>query len=374
MNVSAAGSTQPRKWTILLYSAADNDLKDFMLEDVNETESVGSDSYTNLVAQVDQGRGKGAARYLLQKDENMGEITSPVVEDLGPVNMSDPKNLADFVEWGMKTYPAENYMVILSDHGDGWKGALQDWTHDGWMSLPQIREGLAEAQQRTGRKIDVLGFDACLMASTEVAHELKDTADYLVASEETEAAEGWNYTKFLTPELLERMRGMHLMKVNVEPRDLAILAVRTAQAGQENLPTMSAIDLSKAQDVTNAVDRLGRAIASTSANPQVLSDLARDTQEFTGYRDAFDFANRLQFSVNHKDRELRSAAREVKKAVSEAVIAEQHSPDYPNAHGLTLEISPWGKPTGYDETLLAKETSWPQALEKIGASAREQSR
>lgn len=368
MNVTPA-ATQPQKWTILLYSASDNDLKSAMLDDVAEIETVGSDSYTNIVAQVDEGRSKGATRYLLQKDDNRDGIDSPPVERLGSVNMSDPKTLADFVEWGVKNYPAEHYMVIISDHGDGWKGACQDWSHDGWMSLPQIREGLADAQARTGKKLDVLGFDACLMASAEVAHELKDVASYMIASEETESADGWNYTRLLTTELLKKMRGMHLMKVDVDPRQLAILGVRSAEAKQDGLPTMSAIDMSRAQAVTDAVNRLGNEIKDTSARTQVLKDIAYETQEFTGYKDAFDFANRVQTSVKHTDAGLRSAAKELKAAVREAVIAEEHSDQYPNAHGLTLEISSWGVPSGYADTKLGQETSWPQALEKIGSGS-----
>ncbi|MBM3463405.1 MAG: hypothetical protein FJX76_15000 [Armatimonadetes bacterium] len=367
-NNGATTAAQNKKWTVLLYSASDNDLKPYMLDDINEIETVGSDAYTNLIAQVDEGRGKGATRYMLEKDGDPNRINSPVLQQLGSTNMSDPASLADFVEWGIKNYPSEHVMVVLSDHGDGWKGALQDYSHNGWMDLKNIREGLEEAQRRTGKKIDVLGFDACLMASTEVAHELKDTADYLIASEETEGVDGWHYTNLLNPNLLKNLKQMQMLKINVEPRELAVLGVRSAEAKQGVLPTMSAVDMAKVPGVVAAVDRLGRAIVNTTDDVGILKDISSETQEFTGYKDAYDFAGRVQTSVRVKDMELRRAAREVKDAVRQAVIAEEHSDEYPNAHGLTLEISRWGTPSGYTDTKFGQETSWPQALDKLGGS------
>lgn len=362
MNIASSPSRAPQaKWTVLLYSAADNDLKRFMLADVNEIEAVGSDSYTNLVAQVDTG--SQCNRYLLQKDTNMGKINSPVVQALGRQNMSDPQNLADFIKWGVENYPAEHYMVVVSDHGNGWRGAAQDYSHGGWMTLPQIREGFEKAQEATGRKIDVVGFDACLMASTEVAHELQGVADYLVASEETEGGDGWKYTSFLNPTLLQNVQQMHMMKINVEPRQLAIHAVRHAEANQGDLPTMTAVDMSQMPSVSAAVDNLGKAIVGNPNAGQV-ANLARQAQSYYDYSDVGDFARRIEGS-NIPDEGLKTAAKGVTDAIGTAVIAEQHSAQYPGSTGLTLELSRYGVPSGYEETKLAKETSWPQALQTM---------
>ena len=46
-------------------------------------------------------------------------------------------------------------------------------------------------------KVDVLAFDACLMQMAEVAYEVKDLADYVVGSEETEPGPGYPYDPFL---------------------------------------------------------------------------------------------------------------------------------------------------------------------------------
>ena len=47
-------------------------------------------------------------------------------------------------------------------------------------------------------QFDFIGFDACLMATAEVAYALDPYADYLIASEESEPGEGWAYKNWLT--------------------------------------------------------------------------------------------------------------------------------------------------------------------------------
>ncbi len=45
---------------------------------------------------------------------------------------------------------------------------------------------------------EVIGFDACLMATLETAAILEPYANYLIASEETEPDSGWDYERILT--------------------------------------------------------------------------------------------------------------------------------------------------------------------------------
>jgi hypothetical protein len=369
MNVQTAAPKCPLpKWTVLVYSAADNNLTPYMMDDIHEIENVGSDSYTNLVAQVDQGGSEGASRYLLQKTDGQGKgITSPAVESMGDVDMADPKTLADFVKWGMDKYPAEHYALIISDHGGGWQGAVEDDSANTWMTLPKLREGLEQAEAQTGRKLDFLGFDACLMASVEVVKELGPHADYMAVSEQTEGADGWGYSQLLNPQLLQTMQQAHMMKINVTPRELAVLSVTQAQSKQDVLPTMTAIDTSKVDGVVAAVDQLGSAIAETETPVSALKDIISDTTSFYGFKDVGHFSNNVLASEQVQDQKIKDAATAVKSALAEAVIAEEHSDAYPNATGLTLEMAPWGVPSGYADTRLAQETHWPAALEKLNS-------
>ena len=74
MQISAANNAPPRKWTILQYSAADNNLYPWMQADVAEMERVGSDENTNLLVQIDHGRGNnvGCQRLKLESDASLG--------------------------------------------------------------------------------------------------------------------------------------------------------------------------------------------------------------------------------------------------------------------------------------------------------------
>ncbi|MEW6281510.1 MAG: clostripain-related cysteine peptidase [Candidatus Eremiobacterota bacterium] len=364
----SADPAPPKKWTILIWSASDNDLKSYMYQDLDEAEVVGSDANTNVVAQFDHGGSTGAQRIFLQPDSRDG-LNSPIVERPGRTNMSDPHNLADFIRWGMEKYPAERYMLIISDHGDGWKGAAQDWSHNGWMSLPTIEQGLKEAREATGRKLDVVGFDACLMASTEVAHQLKNEADFLVASQEVEGGDGWMYTKLLNPNMLSELQTRLNSRIDMQPRQLAEHVVRMARANQGDLPTMSATDLSKIPALTESVDRFAEAILNTSTSMSTLSGLADKTQQFTGYRDLYDFASRVRSSWKVRDGNLKEKARDVMDRLKEAVIAEQHSSSYPRANGLTIELSETYS-TGdtarqYGDIALARDTRWDEAVSRI---------
>ncbi|OQA81548.1 MAG: Clostripain precursor [bacterium ADurb.Bin243] len=133
-SVSAQAQPSPAvlaEWTILSYLSADNDLEKNALFDINEMEAAGPSSNINYIVQLDRpqfGYNDGvnswgeAVRIKIHQDSDRVKITSPVVMKLGPnVNSGDPKTLSDFIEWGVKAYPAKRYMLVLWSHGSGWK-------------------------------------------------------------------------------------------------------------------------------------------------------------------------------------------------------------------------------------------------------------
>ncbi|MCL5037336.1 MAG: clostripain-related cysteine peptidase [Chloroflexi bacterium] len=366
---SPAGSkeTGKKKWTILIYSAADNNLMSAMRSDLDEVEAVGSDNNTNLVAQFDGGRSEGVKRYFLDKSPKDGKITSPALESLGSQNMADPKVLTDFIKWGIKQYPSEHVMLIISDHGGGWSGAISDDSHGGWMNTPQIAEALKKAEAATGKKIDVLGFDACLMASTEVAHELKDNATYLVASQETEGADGWPYTKIMSAKLFRNIQKTLKSKLTLSPEKLAQKVVDTAQSVQGTLPTMSAIDMTKVDALSKTLDKMAVRLMETDTPASVIKDVFKKAESFDSMKDVYDIADKIENNTKVSDEELKKIAAQVKKDIEAAVIAEQHSSSYPNAHGLHIEAPSWNlSPSSqYKELAFAKDTKWDEALSQL---------
>ncbi|CAN0390667.1 unnamed protein product, partial [Phaeothamnion confervicola] len=298
-------------------------------------------------------------RFLIQKDGPNGDpnkIDSPVLEDLGKVNSSDPATLSDFIQWGMNKYPAEHYILVIADHGKGWKGCIADESHNGWMELPQLKDALSTAQAATGKKLDILGFDACLMASTEVAYELRDQAKYLVGSQEVEGAEGWPYNLILDPNALQAMSMSAAINPHAgEPKQIAQYLVARAGIDGKTLPTMSAIDLGRIVPVADAARELKDNIIGEKVNGRDLRILRKEVQPFNDFNDLHDFANRLKDSTTITSEKVKESAVKLQEALDSAVIAEQHSDKYPGAHGLTAELR-W--PRGYDKTAFAKDTGW----------------
>lgn len=365
-----------KKWTVLLYSAADNNLERALVSDVAELETVGSNENMNLVVQLDRGLRPsslsggwdGARRFYLNQDSDKSNINSPVLADMGQINMSDPKVLADFISWGIKSYPAENYMLVMSDHGASWTGALEDSSHHGWMTTPDIRNAMEMAQKETGEKIDIIGFDACLMASTEVAHELSGVADYMVASQNVEGGEGWPYAKIFTDKKMEEFQKALDTKFTISPQQVAEKMVNDSE-GFPSIDTLSAIDLSKMKEVTESTDAFARVLMETSDSMADIRNIAKATKTFYGYKDQFDFADRLVKSPAIKDENLKTAAKDMMQAVKNAVIAEQHAPKHQGTHGLTLEITPNGEnKKGYKDLQFAKDTQWDEALGVMGTN------
>ncbi|MBQ1691689.1 MAG: hypothetical protein II017_02670, partial [Erysipelotrichaceae bacterium] len=108
-----------------------------------------------------------------------------LVDNAGTGSMVDPNTLVSFIEFCEENFEANRYELIMWDHGGGsvsGYGYDEKYPKRGSMSLAQIDQALTEADV----KFDFIGFDACLMATTETALMLSEHADYMIGSEESE--------------------------------------------------------------------------------------------------------------------------------------------------------------------------------------------
>ncbi|HHX19027.1 MAG TPA: hypothetical protein GX728_01135 [Clostridiaceae bacterium] len=115
-------------------------------------------------------------------------------------NFGESQTLADFIKFGVEQYPADQYGLILWNHGSGSiKGVCFDanFENDG-LTLPEIKDALASTQDVLGKKFEFIGLDACLMATYDMASILKSYANYMIASEELEPLSGWDYTTLIS--------------------------------------------------------------------------------------------------------------------------------------------------------------------------------
>jgi hypothetical protein len=201
-----AASSDGQSWLVMLYQDADDKiLEQDIYVDLNEAERVGSSERVHIVAQVDRfsagyrgdGDWTGTKRFYITQDEDLQQVGSQVIEDLGEVNMADGATLVDFVTWAMDTFPADRHVLIMSDHGMGWPGGWSDPEPGGTVDrniplasalgdelyLMELDEALGEIRSRTGLEaFEMIGMDACLMGHVEVFSVLASHARYAVAS------------------------------------------------------------------------------------------------------------------------------------------------------------------------------------------------
>jgi hypothetical protein len=339
---------KPKDWTILVYSVSDNNLYEFMQADLDEAERVGSTNEMNILVETShQPKGGSVQRIKLESDQTEG-LKSPVLQDLGKTHdMAKSDAMAESIAWAMEKYPSKHTMVVVSDHGGGWLGANHSESTDSWMSAQDLEDGFKKAQQLTGKKVDVIGFDQCLMASTEVAYQLRDCASYMVGSEEVEGGAGWQYdqvvgktsqkkNRVLTGQVLNYAAAALRARDPLTPADMAKGIVQMAEGHQRDLGTMSAIDLSKIPALTTAVDNFAGAVLESGLTAKDFAPVKQDTQKFYEFADMGHF---VQLAGEKFGGKIKEAADAVQTALSEAVIAEQHSSDYPNAKGLNIEIN-----------------------------------
>lgn len=119
-----------------------------------------------------------------------------LVQDAGEDTMLDEDEVTDFCSWAAKEYPADRYILIFWDHGGGTIGGFgydENYPDATALTLSQLRNAI----KASGVAFDMVGFDACLMATVECAWAMEPVADYLVASEQTEPGDGWSWTGFL---------------------------------------------------------------------------------------------------------------------------------------------------------------------------------
>lgn len=346
-----------KKWTVLVWSASDNDLYAYQVADLDEAERVGCADTFQMVAQLDHRLNPDPAgphtvqRLELQPDPAPG-LHSPVRQDLGDLSMARPEALSDFIQWGMERYPAEHYWLVVSDHGEAWKGACQDDGSNDWMSLPELQQALQTAREKTGRKLDVVSFDACYMGSLEVAHQLRREADFMVGSEEMVGYYGLPYDQLLAD-------------MNQTPRQLVERIVELGKGDGQEFATSAAVDLGRVGAVTDSVRELGQAILATR---QDLKGTLEATQAFWQYRDVSHLAQQIE-QRSGSDEELRQAAVKVQQTLRQAVVAEQHDPSHPDAYGLQLEVDPDAARAAdgweYEQVAFAADTGWAEAARKL---------
>jgi hypothetical protein len=269
------------------------------------------------------------------------------VQDLGTaVNSADGVTLAGFGTWAVNAYPADHYGLVMWDHGAGWSAiANDDVLGKNGMSIPAMTGALATITAATGRKLDFIGFDACLMAELQVADAVQPYAAWDIAAEELVPGLGWDYTPPLAAlEANPSMTGRDFGHAVVDAFNTLYSGTRKASAQSFDL---GVLDLSKVDGVVSAVASFDTAVGKAKGHDlKVVATARANAQAFASVGKSSDLATTVS-SVDLGDFErivgnlsqdagVKLASTKVREAVGQLVVYHRASASLPQSNGLSV--------------------------------------
>lgn len=207
------------EWAVVAYMAADCNLAAYMFDNLLQLKAAGSNRDVHVSVLFDGP---------LLTDSFFARLNpgTPLADDIVLRYRELRSAEASTLQMALQIaaiYPARRRLLLLSGHGSGWRGALQDldlgmaYAKEGRVALPEpgaacdrrLHDCLVEAQGVINAAIergaqasptpryDVLAFDACYMGSIEAIAHLADQAELLVVSEDMVPGEGFPYDALL---------------------------------------------------------------------------------------------------------------------------------------------------------------------------------
>jgi hypothetical protein len=361
-------SQQTADWTIMVYMDGDNNLYPYGVQNINQMEVAGSTNNVNIIVLFDGWNNGDTVLYRINHDPNgyNSQIISTVLDDQGAiipssneVDMGDPQTLIHFGDWVRDDYPANNYCLILWDHGNGWKNDYKPVKSVCWddtsggdcLTTAELRGALSTITNNGNNPINLIGFDACLMQMIEVGYEIAHYCEYMTGSEETIPVSGWNYEATLT--VLDGTPSM-------SPRALGAQFVSDyVNAGGD---TLSTINLGLLDSLRSDVSNLGTILQSEAYREEIhvtLNSVQRYADQ--DYADLYHFAYLIQWYIHDND-EVDAAAHAVMNEVENVVTSENHNSGHSNSHGLSIYAPGSYYDQRYEDLLFAQDSQWDEFL------------
>lgn len=260
------------------------------------------------------------------------KLTSSGIEKLAEFDKSsmvDPNTLTEFLNYGYSEFRSAKYSLILWDHGGGpIFGYGQDEGYIGSLTLPKLKQAFDNSPFKN-KKLEMIGFDACLMSSIEVASVLSDYADYMVASQEVEPGYGWDYsflgevkkgtsTIDMGMAIVNHYGDFYKKKFNLKGITLSLLDLKEIAAVEKDLN-----DLFKDVDNNLTIDYslVSRTRNSAKSFGRVSSNVSYDLV------DLYDLINKLPNNYSVK-------ASKVKNSLDSLVVYQ--TTDLANTYGISI--------------------------------------
>jgi len=360
-----------------VFMNAANNLEPDSVDDMNEMEQLGSTADVNIVVQwkriagYDSSNGdwRTTRRYYVTRDYDPETVSSNLLIDMGSgVDMGSANTLREFLQWGVRSFPARKYLLVIWNHGAGWRayrerlnvltrGVSYDDNTGNHIRIWDLPLALS-----VGVKWNIIAFDASLMQMLEVAYEIRNMADYIVGSEESPPAPGYPYHRILAPVI---------SNPGISARDLAVQIVnQTINHYNPNTTdniTQSALDASQLESVAQKADRLAQVLLMVApGNGAAVAAARENAQAYTEYtfKDLWDYSEQLRARMP-ASQALTEAIDGLQTALSQAVIAEAHSNRRVNrSRGLSIYVPRASEfETRYNLLAFARATHWDEWIQ-----------
>ncbi|MBQ9479492.1 MAG: clostripain [Selenomonadaceae bacterium] len=274
-------------------------------------------------------------RYLFDSN-GLHELDSMPDGDMGS---SD--TLANFLQFGRDNFDADHRVFIFWDHGGGSAfGVCYDERSENALRLNDIRSAFDSVFQasESNPPFELIGFDACLMASYDVANNLHGLTKYMTASEEVEPGNGWEYTGWLNSLGQDpRMSGAALGKAICDTYYSGC-----EDSWTEDMATLSVVDVQKMPQLRQAYDQFGlEALQKSAQNPQKffsqLGRHAKKAENYGGNTDEQGFFDMVDLAdlANRSKNILPNTSQNLINAIDDAVVYSIHGPYRTKGNGIS---------------------------------------
>ncbi len=346
-----------RAWTILVYlCGSDLESEDGCATlDINEmAEATASDDYIYV---VQTGGTNSWDNDYISSDSiqrlsiSNGKVT--VLQELEAQNMGEADTLANFLAWGVENFPATNTGLVLWNHGGGsiYGVCYDENFDDDSLTLKELDQAFTMASPYVDNKLEFVGFDACLMSSIETANILVPHANYMVASQETESAYGWDYTAI--GNYLAEYPNCNGAELGATICDSFYASAEVSDEDYES--TLSCVDLSKVDTLMDSLNLFYSDLYDATTDSTTLAEVSRSVSEVLnfggnnsteGYTNLIDLGgmvSSLSKYSNYSDTVLQS--------LNDCVVYSRYGEDRQGSTGLSI-LYPLTSFDDYEYTIL----------------------
>lgn len=337
--------------TLIIYMAADNNLKDNAL--LNLFDMVDAlNKEQKVIVFLDKGDQNS---YLLELSPEKGtSIYQQVIKEYPLQNSAKSETLHQVLKEIITKYPSDQYGLILWSHGTSWFPSQNKRSKSFGIERNSTIE-ITDLASSLPCKFNYILFDACLMGSVEVASELEYHTDYLVASPTDILTSGMPY-KEIIPILLNKKspiknRLIEVCKAYINHYDKNIGTMKSA--------SISLYDLKQINKLQNTVKQIIRSNSEVKIK-------ANKVQKLNLNLDCYDLVDMVRTNYGLK------ASKKIEKSIKPFILYHRHTKKFMNSlslinsHGISCYIPldnsfsyfynnlKWTKSTEYDKAIFNK--------------------